>query len=325
MALVVLMMAQPRLAGEWSRLFGARSTHYVVLLDDSFSMSDSWERTSAFEQAKAVVSQIGKAVSDEGPQRFTLLRFSRAGGAAGSPQPDLSEKAVDADFAQRLDALVAPWAASETAAGPEEALDAVDELLSGSAATECIVYLVSDFRAREWEDPAEYLRDKLVEWKQAGRKVHLVDCVDAARPNLAIAELTAAPGTWASGVFSFMDVVVRNYGTKPVRDVAVLVEADGRAQPSVTIPQIPPQGSVRERFPVRFATAGEHRVVAHLEPDAVAADNARYAVLEVAAELPVLLVDGDPSGRDARFLAAVFAPGSPVATGISPKIETPAF
>ena len=154
------------------------------------------------------------------------------------------------------------------------ALDAVDELLSGSAATECIVYVVSDFRARDW-DAADALRDKLVEWEQAGWKVHLVDCVDAARPNLAIAELTPVPGTWASGIFSFMDVVVKNFGTKPVRNVAVLVEVDGRAQPAVSIPQIPPQGSVRERFPVRFATAGEHRVVAHLEPDAVAADDSR--------------------------------------------------
>ena len=156
-------------------------------------------------------------------------------------------------------------------------------------------------------------------------KVHLVNCVDAARPNLAIAELTPSPGTWAAGVFSFMDVVVRNYGAKPVRDVPVLVEADGRAQPAITIPQIPPQGAVRERFPVRFTTAGEHRVIAHLEPDAVAADNSRYAVLEVAGELPVLLIDGDPAGRDARYLSAVFAPGGPVATGINPKIETPRY
>ena len=69
-----------------------RSTHYVVLLDDSFSMSDSWDRTSAFQQAKAVVSQIGKAVADEGPQRFTLLRFSRAKGPNGSPQADCRKR-----------------------------------------------------------------------------------------------------------------------------------------------------------------------------------------------------------------------------------------
>ena len=111
------------------------------------------------------------------------------------------------------------------------------------------------------------------------------------------------PGTWASGVFSFMDVVVKNYGTKPVRDVAVPLEADGRAQPAVTIPQIPPQGLGGSGSRSGSATAGEHRVVARLEPDAVTVDNSRFAVLEVAAELPVLLVDGDPAGRDAPYRA----------------------
>ena len=46
-------------------------------------------------------------------------------------------------------------------------------------------------------------------------------------------------------------------------------------------------------------------------------------MLEVAAKLPVLLVDGDPAGRDARYLSDVFAPGGSVTTGTSPKIETP--
>ena len=47
------------------------------------------------------------------------------------------------------------------------------------------------------------------------------------------------PGIRAAGVFSFMEVAVQNFGPKPVRDVPVLVEADGRAQPAVTIAQIP--------------------------------------------------------------------------------------
>ena len=154
-ALVVLVVAQPRLAGQWSRLFGAKTIHYIVLLDDSYSMSDSWEGSSAFEQAKAVVVQIGKAVAEEGPQKCTLLRFSRAEpspyplpkgeGTGGGPRPDLFEQTVDAKFGRRLEALVGGWAPSETAAGPEAALDAIDALLAGSAGTDYVVYVVSDF------------------------------------------------------------------------------------------------------------------------------------------------------------------------------------
>jgi len=323
-ALVVLMLAQPRLGAQWGRLFGGRATHHIVLLDDSYSMSDSWEGTSALEQAKGVVGRIGKAVAEEGPQKFTLLRFSRARRGSRGPQPDLNEETVDSKFAERLEAMIAPWAPSQTAAGPLGAMEGLDEVLAKSTDADRVVYLVSDFRARDW-DAASALRDRLLQWKQAAVKVHLVNCVDAARPNLAIAELAPAPGIWAAGVFSFMDVVVQNFGPKPVRDVPVLVEADGRAQPAVTIARIPAQGAVRERFPVRFTTAGEHRVTAQLDPDAVAADNSRYAVLDVPRDLPALLIDGDPAGRDARYLNAALAPGGPVATGISPKIETPRY
>lgn len=329
---VVLMVAQPRLGAQWGRLFGTRQVHHVVLLDDSFSMSDRWEGMSAFERAKGVVGRIARAVVEEGPQQFTLLRFSHARRTqpegtrvpGRAPRPDLFEQTVDADFAERLEATTAGWAPSESDAGPAAALEALDELLADAGPSDRAVYVVSDFRARDW-DAAGPMRQRLLQWKRAGVKVHLVNCVDAARPNLAISGLTPAPGIWASGVFSFMDVAVQNHSPKPVRDVRVLVEVDGLAQPALTIAEIPAQKAVRERFPVRFATSGEHRVIARLEPDAVAADNARYAVLDVPRELPVLLVDGDPSGRDARYLTAALAPGGPVATGISPKTEAPRY
>src|SRR3990172_1244572 len=43
-AAVVMMVAQPRLRSQLSILGGTR-THHIVLLDDSFSMSDRWADT----------------------------------------------------------------------------------------------------------------------------------------------------------------------------------------------------------------------------------------------------------------------------------------
>src|SRR5262249_44788161 len=50
-AAVLLILAQPLLSDQLSRLFGGVKKHHVVLLDDSFSMSDRWGDTSAFEEA----------------------------------------------------------------------------------------------------------------------------------------------------------------------------------------------------------------------------------------------------------------------------------
>lgn len=322
-AALVLLVAQPRLRGQWAEWFGG-TTHHIVLLDDSFSMSDRWGDTSAFEQAKGVVERIARDAGREGAQKFTLLRFSQAGRLLRGTQPDLLGENIDAEFGDRLHDLVAPMKPSQSAADATAALDAVDQLLEDSQGEQRVVYLVSDFRARQWDDPSA-AHKHLTDWQAAGTQLYFINCVDGARPNLAITELAAGAGTRAAGVPLFMEVSVANYGDSPVKDVPVLVEADGQAQPAVTIPSIPPRRTVKERFPVRFVTGGEHRITARLEADAVEADNFRYAVIDIPLTLPVLLVDGDPEAQDARYLNAVFAPGGPVPTGLSPRIEGPRY
>ena len=76
---------------------------------------------------------------------------------------------------------------------------------------------------------------------------------------------------------------------------------------------------------MQFANAGSHRITAQLEADAVAADNDRYSAIDVPADVPVLLVDGDARPRDARYLSFALAPGEPVRTGLRPQIETPSY
>ena len=87
-AAVVLLVAQPRLRNQWGNLLGGVHTHHIVLLDDSFSMSDRWADTDAFSEAKKVVGRIAAdAARVSQSQSFTLLRFSRAGGpVATCPQ-----------------------------------------------------------------------------------------------------------------------------------------------------------------------------------------------------------------------------------------------
>jgi hypothetical protein len=323
-AAVVLFAAQPLLQNEWSQWIGGGRTHHIVLLDDSYSMSDRWEDTSAFDQAKRVVQRIGQQVARESSQSLSLLRFSQAGRAVRGTQPDFLRETVDSGFPDRLSSRLAQLAASQTAAGPLAAMETAAQFVGASEGERRVVYLVSDFRAREWDNPTA-IKKLLQQWSEAGVKIHLIDCVESARPNLAIRQLTPGPGTKAAGVPLFVEVSVENFGAAPVKDVPVLVEADGVAQPAVTVAQIPPHKAVQERFPVRFPTAGEHRITARLEADAVAADNFRYCVVDFPLNIPVLLIDGDPEAQDARYLSAVFAPGGPASTGISPRIETPRY
>ena len=75
-------------ADQWGSLLGNARRTTSCSLDDSFSMSDRWGDTTAFDQAKAVIERIGAAAARQTqPQTFTLLRFSpgRRPGAPRSP------------------------------------------------------------------------------------------------------------------------------------------------------------------------------------------------------------------------------------------------
>ncbi|MGD0896669.1 MAG: BatA domain-containing protein [Thermoguttaceae bacterium] len=324
-AAVVLIVAGPLLRNQWGNLLGTQRIHHIVLVDDSFSMSDHWGDTSAFGQAKAVVGRIAAAAArQKEPQSLTLLRFSRAGQFGRRLRADFTNEPVDTDFPDRLAEKLKTMDVSETAAEPASALEAVGQLIGDDEGERRLVYLISDFRARQWDKPAE-LKDRLARLSDDRAEIHLIDCVDASHANLAIASLKPEEGILAAGVRWRMEVAVRNFGPAPARNVPLRLAEDGRERTPATIAEIPAGGVTKENFYVSFADPGEHRIAAHLEADAVAADNSRYAVVDLPAEMPVLLVDGDPGGRDANYLGWALLPGGSVRTGIRPRIETPRF
>ncbi len=321
-AAVVLLVAQPVLQNQWGNLLGGTRTHHIVLLDDSFSMSDRWADTDAFVEAKRIVQRIGtEAARQVHPQLFTLLRFSRAGKSRRAAEPDMLKQSVGGEFADKLSELLAKVKVTQTSAGPMPALQAVAQLLGPSDGELRVVYLVSDFRARQWDDAGQ-LRTELLRLDEAGAEIHLVNCVDRARPNLAIVALKPADGIRAALVPWFMEVAVKNFGPAPARNVSVVLGEDGHGRPAVTLSEIPPGKVVGERFLVHFPHAGPHEITARLESDAVKADNYRYCAIDLPPDVPVLLIDGDAEARDARYLSWALAPGGAVRTGIRPQIET---
>jgi hypothetical protein len=323
---VALMVAQPVLHSQWGNLLGTTRTHHVLLLDDSFSMSDRWGDTSAFAQAKAVVGRIAAAAARETqPQSMTLLRFSRVDCPGVGTQADLANQPLGRDFPAKLAEQLKTMEVSQTAAEPLPALAALDSLLHDAEGERRIVYLISDFRTRQWDKPTE-LKKRLAQLSAAGADLRLIDCVRTARPNLAITSLEPSEGIRAAKVEWFMEVGVQNFGPTTVKDVSVLLSQDnGAARGGLAIAEIPPYEVVKEKFRVDFLTAGQHFITARLDRDAVETDNSRYAVVDLPAEVPVLLVDGDPGADDAGRLAVALAPGGQVVTGLKPQIEMPSF
>ncbi|MHB8903403.1 MAG: BatA domain-containing protein, partial [Thermoguttaceae bacterium] len=323
-ALVVLMLAEPRLPTALGRFLDGQRVHHIVLLDDSYSMSDQGGGSIAMDRAKEAVQRIGnEALRLRRTQAFTLIRFSQAADARGG-KADLLDEPVEGDFKQRLADRLQELRVSQTAAGPLPALEAIDRWLGSEAAEQRIVYLLTDFRAIHWSDPSE-LRPALEGLSRSAAMLHLVQCVDGFRPNVGIASLLPGSGIRAAGVPFFVDLAVTNHSDSPLRDVVVQIEADGTARPAMRIAEIPPRQTVADRVPMQFGTPGEHVVKAELDSDAVAADNRRQCVVDAPAELPVLLIDGDLNGEDASYLDSALRPGGAVTTGLTPRVEKPRF
>jgi hypothetical protein len=324
-AAVVLIVAQPRLWDELGRFFGGGKTQHIVLLDDSFSMADRWGDTSAFQEARQVVERLGQALADEPlDQTFTLLRFSRAGrGQDGSP-PDLLQAQVNTDFGQRLKDVLRPMRPSQLASGPAPALEAIEQLLGEAKDEDRVVYVVSDFRANEWND-SEELPKILGRLDQSRVHLRLINCVDTAHPNLGIVDLQPAGGTQAAGVPLYFDVTVKNFGSNEAEGVSVLLQEDGQPRPALAIEKLAPGESETRRFAAFFPTAGEHVVAASLGTDTLATDNVRFTLVDLPVSAPVLLIDGAADSLNARYLAAALSPGGAVKTGLDPQIEPTSY
>ncbi|MFO0904120.1 MAG: BatA domain-containing protein [Pirellulales bacterium] len=355
-ALVVAMLAQWVTRRQWANLLGGAATHHYILVDDSYSMSDRQGGSSAFDLARQVVSTIGtRAAEAETAQQVTLIRFSQAAraamnatGEAGDAATrlalaaDFNSEPIDSNFAARLEEKRSVFEATQLAVGPRSALELVRQLLDGGVKETPLVYVVSDFRAGQWDKPAE-VRELLLEVQRLGASVELVQCAKALQSNLAITDIQPVDETRAAGVPLFVNVTIKNFGAETARRVPLKVRtvftppdavAAGdveRAWESVAdlataiIEELPGGQSVTKRVQVFFPKPGQQVVEAELPDDAVLADNRRWTVIDFPDGEAALLIDGSAKQLDAYYLAAVFQPSENANTGVRTQVKTPAF
>jgi len=324
-AAIVILVAGPKMRNWVGRLIGSSTTHHIVLLDDSFSMSDRWADKTAFGEAKGVVKKIGEAAFHRGQdQVFTLLRFSSA---VRHQRPALLQEKIKTGFDARLQEELDAITVSETAPGPGPALEALDEILDESEDQRCIVYVVSDFRSREWADPGE-LKDQLAKLDQAEVELRLIRCVDQARPNLAITSLVPAGGIRAVDVPWNMEVTVKNFGTQEARNVHVYLEQEKGRRQVARIPRIMPGEEAKATCKNLVSRPGLFKMALSLgenERDALPLDSFRYTAIDVPQTVPVLVVDGSTDFRDALRISTALSPGGNIRTGLEPQTRAPAF
>ena len=347
---IVLALAQPRWTSALGRMLGGAATTHVVLLDDSYSMGDLSQQgrvgdERAFDRGRRVVERIAaELAAASGQQELAIGRFSRftAATAAGPRADDPSAADAQAGFDRRSEPVtprlvqqvqddLTAWEPSASDTGPRAAVAAAGGLLAAGSSTARVLWIVSDFRAKDWRT-ADETAAALRQLSDSGCEVRLVDCAaadgDGRQPgNLTLDGLEAAGGVPATGVLVPIEVSVRNHSDRVVRDVTVELREDGLARPGARIAEIAAGGVATQRFDARFTSAGPHLVEATIPADALAADNFRALAVDVVERVDVLIIDGDPQGGsragDAFYVATALAPGAGAPTGLRPRIEPP--
>ena len=318
-AAAALLFAEPVLRDDW---MGALSggAHHIVLLDDTLSMSQRDGNGDVFETAQQAVAQLVQRLAGQsGRQSLTLLRFSRTGGEA--VEPDLLKQVVAQTTPAELEQRVAAWSPSFSHRRPEQAFAAIEQLL-GSGAETRIVYIVSDFRAGDWNEN-DALDAAIERVATAGAQVRLVRCASEGRPNLAVTDVQPATGVLAAQTPAPISVEAANFSETPAQNVAVQIIEDSQTRPALLFEEIPADAAASKQYATAFAAAGQRLVTAAASGDALPGDDVFYRVLDVADRVPVLLVSDDAQDPGVRFVATALAPGGATNTGLSVRVEPP--
>ncbi len=364
-ALLIAMLCGWSGGGQMLGLLGGRTTHHIVVLDDSYSMADTSIPRGISRGMSAGVSRSGGGLStaygrslgalqdlarrlaaDDGNHQLTVMRASRAtmvvrgGSESGDAAADLSAQTITSDA--RLINRVMATTASSIRTDLVPALDLAAELIDSTPADSTYLYIASDFRKRDWDAP-QRLAEAMRGIADGGVEVRMIDCAATAAPNLAITDVAPAQDVWVAGVPVVVDVTVRNYGSSPARNVAIssrviryprdteladpTLQFSGEVEtlPAMMIESIEPGAQISKSFQVYVTQQGTHAIEVSLSDDALAIDNVRSCTLPLSDAAKVLVIDNDPNARGAYHVASVLDPGSQVRIGAIPDVQPPSF
>ncbi|QDU88733.1 hypothetical protein Pla175_21150 [Pirellulimonas nuda] len=304
-----LMLGRPRFNGGVVDWINPQQSTHLVVVDDSYSMSDRGLDPSVWRRALDGVRALDARVGQQSGGRLVVLRASEVL-EAPTDAPLLGGAAATAEAA-RLEGT----AAGETNVGLAPVFDRLyGELAGREAGPPVFLYALTDLRSQNIAGDGA-LQDSVKRVSPEVAAIRIVRCAEDASSNLTLSDVSPLPGPRAAGVEIPIRIRVQNHGPSAVADVQVRLFCDGGSLPAVQIGSAPAGGTGSAETSVRFAEPGVHRVLAELDGDAVASDNRRWLPLVLPSQQTVLVVDASLDGAGSRAIRTAIDPGQGVRTG----------
>ncbi len=258
----------------------------VFLIDNSFSMAWREEGRSLLDRARAAaIDVIDTLEAGDEVHIVTLAGEARAVAPAAIRDP--------AAAIATLEEVRLEGGRADVIAG----LDLAAELLAETTADTTRVIIPSDLQRHAWQ-LAEDARWRFVLERLAVQPA----------PSIEVLALRQPGATPANAAVVSLEVSRPVVGTDRAVDIAATVSASGgEAAVEVTLlddgreivsRSIAPAAArdAGVRFSHRFLSPGTHRVELAVDGDALAEDDVRRLVIEVAERVPVLILEGDGAG-----------------------------
>ena len=308
--LVGVALARPLgcAGGGLAALVGRASGVHVILIDNSLSMAYEADRPQAkthLDQAKRLAKQIVDRLSGGGESVVLITTASPARYLIAKPSYDLS--AVDA----AIDRVEQSYAGTDLPGSFDLALRTAGEQQSQPNRT---LHLISDNTTSAWRNGHEKQLEEL--GPKLAAAFHVVD-YDLARPqqaNVAVLDVTPAGNLVRSSFANDFLATVRAYGA--TMQTPITWKLDNQPLPGGQTVALDAQTPPLTQSNPQIRTGGPHLVtVTASSSDRLPQDNTRNRVIDVAAELKVLIVEGKRGiGRlqgSGSFLQLALAPPKP--------------
>ncbi len=314
LALLAFALARPTLNAA-GNLFGQPASATLLIVDHSYSMTQTSGVSSRFDIAKKAANQIIEAQ----PSGSSVALWM----AGDAVSPVIAEPTRDMSLARKTINDAKP---SDRATDLLPAVRAGIEMLKRTQSASKELYLITDGQVTGFRQLSA-IRQLLDSAKdQVKATIVLIEQPETA--NLAVSSLVQSSGVAAIDRPLRFSAVVTNYGTEAAKDVRVSLklsssDATDRATNAsaapvddATIGLIEPGQSKAVSLFGRLKNDGYYAVTASIATDRVPADDSRTIVVRGTKRVKALLVDGDigrePRDAETFFLKAVFgASGSP--------------
>ena len=286
-ALLALVLARPVLRARADSSLGGGDVTAVVVLDNSYSMTQTDGVQSRFDAARNAAEEVITSLP-AGSSVAVLLASDVVERVIPEPTFDLTFAAGELKKAQVFDRP------TDLLPGVREAL----KTLSGRQVLRKEIYVITDGQGAALRRTGDIV--KLLDEAKSDVRAHVLLVGQPVEKNLGIASLRVDGGLTAVNIPIRLEVSVKNYGKEEVRDVNVSIAVDNEpAMDQAVIGSIPAGEQRGVLLFARLKGAGHHTVTARIDSDHLPADDTRTVAMRAVDHVKVLLIDGDP-GREPR-------------------------